>query len=56
MIKREPLLNRAFKFYNAYVWLDLKEKEKIGGMQVIEDFCELLVEKDEENRLKELEV
>lgn len=46
MTKRDPLLNKQFKFFNAYVWLELKEKEKLAGLQIFEDLAEALAEKE----------
>ena len=42
--------------YNSYVWLELKEKEKIAGMQILEEFAEMLNEKEYFCKIKELDL
>ena len=45
-----------FKFYNSYIWLELKEKERLAGMEMLESFAEIIAEKDYLNHLKDLEI
>eukprot|EP00347_Sterkiella_histriomuscorum_P019447 403341596 len=56
LTKRDPMLNKQFKLYNAYIFLELKEKEKLAGMQILEDFAELLAEKEYFCQLKEQDI
>jgi len=56
MMKREPILNKIFKFYNSYIWLEMKEKERLAGMELLENFAEIIAEKEHLNHLKDLEI
>ncbi|CDW91142.1 UNKNOWN [Stylonychia lemnae] len=56
LTKKDPLLNKQFKMYNSYIWLELKEKEKIAAMQILEEFADLLNEKEYFCKVKELDL
>ena len=49
-------MNKVFKFYNSYIWLELKEKERLAGLEMLENFAEIIAEKDHLNHLKDLEI
>lgn len=40
------MLSKEFKFYNARVKLEMKEKEKLAALDILNDLRELLEEKD----------
>lgn len=56
MTSRDPLLNKEFKFYNSYVLLELKEKEKLAGLEILHSLNEMLEEKDLMIKVKSNEV
>ena len=40
------MLSKEFNFYNARIFLEMKEKEKLAGLDILNDFREMLNEKD----------
>jgi hypothetical protein len=43
---RELLLSRPFNLFNSFVCLEMQEKEKLIAMNIVNDFDDLLNEKD----------